>query len=635
MAVPAHDERDFEFANSFKLPIVPVIEPVTGAPHGDDFEKEAIVAVVRDPKTNRTLMEDWGPRRGNYAGMLFVGGGLDAGEDHVECALREIAEETGYTNVRFVGQTEVPVNNYYYSNVKGRHDKARMYGLLFELVGDERTAANLDEGEKNKFEVKWIANNEVANLLEDPGHKLIYEMLTSKAPYSGDGMLVNSGQFNGLSGIEAKRAITAWLFEKGIGRGATKYRLRDWIFSRQHYWGEPIPIIHCPKCGEVAVPDDQLPVVLPDIEHYEPTDSGESPLATVTDWVNVACPACGGDAKRETDTMPNWAGSSWYWLRYMDPHNDHAFADPKNLRYWGEVDLYLGGMEHTTLHLLYSRFWHEFLYDQKLVPLPEPYASRRGQGIVLAADGHKMSKSRGNVINPMDAINRYGADAFRLYVMFMAPYDETTPWSDERLGGVSRFIYRVWALGSELIEASQKTPEVSAASVGELTLAIDRMTHKTIKKIHEDLSGMRFNTMVAGLMEYVNFLNEPAIKSALASPEYAPVAARTVRSLILLIAPTAPHLAEELWQKLGQTGSVHVAAWPAYDPELIKDDEFTMIVQVNGKVRGQIVVPADISEADAINLASASRSAAPYLADGQIVKTIVVPRKVVNFVVRQ
>jgi leucyl-tRNA synthetase len=410
--------------------------------------------------------------------------------------------------------------------------------------------------------------------------------------------------------------------------------LRDWIFSRQHYWGEPIPVIHCPKDGVVPVPDKDLPVTLPEVEHYEPTDTGESPLAAITDWVNVKCPVCGGPAKRETDTMPNWAGSSWYWLRYMDPHNDQVFADPAKMKYWGQVNLYLGGMEHTTLHLLYSRFWNQFLYDRKLIPEPEPYAARRGQGIVLADDGRKMSKSLGNVINPTDIIARYGADAFRLYIMFMAPYDETTPWSDERLNGVSRFVHRVWALATELI--ANRTPAVSEAEInsGEIAASVDRATHKTLKKVHGDLEGLRFNTMVSTLMEFVNFLNEPKTKSALAQPANADLAQRTVRALILMLAPAAPHLTEELWHRLGEEGSVHTAPWPLYDPELIKDELVTVVVQVNGKVRGQIAASADAAEADIINLATAEPRVAAHLDGKNIANTVYVPRRLVNFVVK-
>jgi len=634
MAVPAHDERDWAFAKSHELPIKVVVEPVTGLVRPDAHEKEAIVAVVRDPKTNRVLMLDWGPRQADWGGMLFIGGGVEAHEtDLVAAAKREIAEETGYTDVELLKQSGVRVHNYYFSNPKRRYDLAHITPLLFELKSDRQVPTAMDDNEQGLFKQVWVEENEVLGKA-DSGHDICYRLLHDGAVYASEGPLTNSGQFDGLSGIEAKRAVTKWLFEQGIGRGATKYRLRDWIFSRQHYWGEPIPVVHCPKDGVVPVPDYQLPVTLPDVEHYEPTDTGESPLAAISDWVNTTCPKCGGPAKRETDTMPNWAGSSWYWLRYADPKNTQAFADPAKLQYWTPVDLYLGGMEHTTLHLLYSRFWNQFLYDQGLVPTPEPYAARRGQGIVLAADGRKMSKSIGNVINPTDIIARYGADAFRLYILFMAPYDETTPWSDERLNGVSRFVYRVWALAQDLIADRAPATGTAEINTGEIATIVDRATHKALKKVHDDLEGLRFNTMVSTLMEYANFLNEPKTRAALTDPANADLAQRTVRALVLMLAPAAPHITEELWHELGEEGSVHTAPWPAYDPALIKDDVVTVVVQVNGKVRGQLSVPADITEADLINLATAESHAAPYL-DGQIIaRTVVVPRKLVNFVVR-
>ncbi len=453
-------------------------------------------------------------------------------------------------------------------------------------------------------------------------------------PAVATGKLINSGQFDGLEGAEAKRAIVKYLEDKGSAKTAVKYKLRDWIFSRQHYWGEPIPIVHCEHCGAVPVPEDQLPITLPDVEHYEPTETGESPLAAITDWVNTACPKCDKPAKRETDTMPNWAGSSWYYLRYMDAHNDQAFASPEALKYWGEVDLYLGGMEHTTLHLLYSRFWHQFFYDQGLVPTPEPYAARRGQGIVLAADGRKMSKSIGNVVNPTDIIASYGADTLRLYILFMAPYDETTPWSEERLAGASRFVWRVWALAQELIEAHAFTRAMKPGPGDAFETEVDRATHKAIKKVHDELGGMRFNTAVSALMEYVNFLSDAKTKARLLEPASAALAWRALNTLVQLLAPITPHMSEELWHQLGYPGSVHVAGWPEYDPELIKDDVVVIVVQVNGKVRANLAMTPDATQSELAEAAKADPNVAKYLQDGQLLKTIVVPRKLVNFVVK-
>lgn len=454
--------------------------------------------------------------------------------------------------------------------------------------------------------------------------------------YTGYGPLVNSGEFNGLSSTEAKHAIVAALFEKGVGKGATKYKLRDWIFSRQHYWGEPIPIIHCDQCGAVPVPEDQLPVTLPEVKSYEPTDTGESPLAAITDWVDTTCPQCDAPAKRETDTMPNWAGSSWYYLRYTDPHNDHAFADRAKLDYWTPVNLYNGGMEHTTLHLLYSRFWHKFLYDQGLVPTPEPYAKRTAHGMILGPDGVKMSKSRGNVINPDHVVEQYGADTIRLYEMFMGPFDEQKAWSEDHLNGVSRFIYRIWSLAQDLMhpEEAGGSKTDSGSNLGTFATEVDRITHKTLKKVHHDIENMQFNTAVSSLMELVNFLVKPENRARLLADDAADLRHRTLRTLILMLAPFTPHLTEELWRQLGEVESIHLAAWPKYDTELIKDDLVTIVVQVNGKVRANLVAPVAATDLELTKLAQDDAHVAKYLADATIVKTIVVPRKLVNFVVK-
>jgi leucyl-tRNA synthetase len=639
MAVPAHDDRDNEFARTFDLPIIPVIEPVTGTPNGNDHEKEAIVAVVRNPRTGETLMLDWGPRQKNWGGTLFIGGGVEAHEtDLVEAAKREIAEETGYTDLKFISQAPIPVNSYYYSNVKDRHDRARMHGLLFELRSNSQETPNLDDGEKDKFKPVWIPDDKVLSTLGDPGHELIYRLLVRDEIYTGYGVLTNSGDFNGLEGAEAQHAIIKAIFDAGAGKHTTKYKLRDWIFSRQHYWGEPIPIIHCPTDGAVPVPETDLPVTLPVVDHYEPIDTGESPLAAIPEFVGTTCPKCGGPAKRETDTMPNWAGSSWYYLRYTDPHNAKAFADPAKLKYWTPVDLYNGGMEHTTLHLLYSRFWHKFLYDQGLVPTPEPYAKRTSHGMILGPDGQKMSKSKGNVINPDHVVEKYGADTIRLYEMFMGPFDEAKSWSEDHLAGVSRFLYRVWTLSQDLIEAHHHTPGAptgpSQENTGAFAASVDRRTHQTLKRVHDHIGDMSFNLMISALMEYINFLSEPKTKTALLEPQYAALAWRTLRTLILMLAPSAPHIAEELWEQTGGQGSVHVAAWPAYDPELIKEDVITVVVQINGKVRANLALPAGATDDDLKQAAHADPKVAAHLKGHTVLKTIVVPRKLVNFVVK-
>lgn len=453
-----------------------------------------------------------------------------------------------------------------------------------------------------------------------PITEVIEKPADAEGAYTGNGAMINSGEFDGLNSAEAREKIIEWLERDGKGRAKVTYKLRDWIFSRQHYWGEPIPIIHCDEHGAVAVPDDQLPVTLPDVEHYEPTDTGESPLAAITDWVDTTCPVCGKPAKRETDTMPNWAGSSWYYLRYFDARNDQAFADRKKLEYWGMVDMYLGGMEHTTLHLLYSRFWHQFFYDQGLVPTPEPYAARRGQGIILAADGSKMSKSKGNVINPNEVIDSgYGADALRVAIAFIAPYDLTTPWSPEGVAGTYRFLNRVWTLVQEHLEATGKSKSTEVISA----------THRTIKKVSYDLDHMQFNTAVSSMMELVNVLFKE--KTAGVGGEDWRFA---LTSLVQLAAPIAPHIAEELWNQLGNEGSVHRSQWPSWDDSLLVGDTMTIVVQVNGKLRAQLELAKDTPEADVKAQALANENVAKFIGGQDPLKVIYIPGRLVNVVVK-
>lgn len=436
------------------------------------------------------------------------------------------------------------------------------------------------------------------------------------------GEMINSGELNGLKNTEAGEKIITELEKRGAAKITVNYRLRDWIFSRQHYWGEPIPIIHCPDHGAVAVPDNQLPVTLPEIENYEPSDDGQSPLANVEEWVNTTCPECGQPAKRETDTMPNWAGSSWYYLRYYDPANDQAFADPEKLKYWADVDLYLGGMEHTTLHLLYSRFWHQFFYDQKLVPTSEPYGARRGQGIILAADGSKMSKSKGNVVNPTEIIDSgYGADAVRLAVAFLAPYDQTTPWSPEGVAGTHRFLQRTWTLIQEYIDAQDKGEDPN----DQLLKVINRAT----SKVNDDLEKMNFNTAIAALMDGVNQLYKIKAGNGFVAKEW-PV---TFNILLRLLAPYAPHTSEELWQQLGFEGSVHQADWPEADKKYLAQDIAVIVVQVNGKLRAQIECEPDTPEAEVVDKAKNHEKVAAHINGRPIKKTIFVKNRLINFVV--
>ena len=412
------------------------------------------------------------------------------------------------------------------------------------------------------------------------------------------GVMVNSGFLTGMTVDEAKGKITEWLSENGKGRSKVNFKLRDWVFSRQRYWGEPIPIVYCEKCGYVPLPEDQLPLKLPMVDSYEPTETGESPLAKMTDWVNTTCPHCGGKAVRETDTMPQWAGSSWYFLRYCDPHNDEALASKEALEYWTPVDWYNGGMEHTTLHLLYSRFWHKFLYDIGVVPTKEPYQKRTSHGMILGENGEKMSKSRGNVVNPDDIVNEYGADTMRLYEMFIGDFEKAAPWNSASIKGCKRFLDRVWNLQEIAVDGDDYRPELEAP------------IHRTIKKVTEDIDNLKANTAIAAMM---SLLNAIADTGAVTKGE--------LRTLTLLLNPFAPHMTEELWEQMGFGGTVTDQQWPAYDEAKCKDETVEIVVQLNGKVRAKLSIPAEMEAADAIE-------------NMQIVKEIYVKGKLVNLVVK-
>jgi leucyl-tRNA synthetase len=427
-----------------------------------------------------------------------------------------------------------------------------------------------------------------------------------------DGVLINSGEFSGLTSGEARKKMTEWLVQNDSGEKKINYHLRDWVFSRQHYWGEPIPIIYCDKCGTVPVNDVDLPVTLPEVERYEPTDNGESPLANISEWVNIVCPKCNGAARRETDTMPNWAGSSWYYFRYADPKNTATFADKALLRYWLPVDIYNGGMEHTTLHLLYSRFWHKFLYDEGLVPTPEPYKRRTSHGMILGEGGIKMSKSRGNVVNPDDVVKEYGADVLRVYEMFMGPFSDAIPWEPKSIIGAARFLEKIWNLYQESNQAKKQENNKTA----------EKLLHKTIKGVTEDIDNFKFNTAISKMMILIN---EIGADSSILQRE-------TGKDLAKILAPFAPHLAEEIWEKMGNKKSIFNEPWPKYDPALARDVDLELVVQVNGKVRDKITVAAGISEEDAKAAALGSEKIRQWLA-GKEPRKMIFTGKLISIVV--
>ncbi|MCI7264627.1 MAG: leucine--tRNA ligase [Eubacterium coprostanoligenes] len=422
------------------------------------------------------------------------------------------------------------------------------------------------------------------------------------------GVMTNSDFLTGMSVEEAKKAITEWLTKEGKGHQKVNFKLRDWVFSRQRYWGEPIPIVKCEKCGYVPLDESQLPLTLPNVESYEPTDTGESPLAKMTDWVNTTCPCCGGPAKRETDTMPQWAGSSWYFLRYCDPHNDKELISKEAAEYWTPVDWYNGGMEHTTLHLLYSRFWHKFLYDIGVVPTSEPYQKRTSHGMILGENGEKMSKSRGNVVNPDEIVDTYGADTMRLYEMFIGDFEKAAPWNSDSIKGCKRFIEKFWNLQEKVVDGDEYTPEMEA------------LMHKTIKKVTYDIDNLKANTAIAAMMTLVNELSAKGCNKA------------ELKTLTILLNPFAPHVTEEMWDVMGFGGMVNQAKWPEYDEEKTKENDVEIVIQIMGKVRAKITVPVDMAKDDVLATAKAEPKIAELLDGKEIKKEVYVPGKLVNFV---
>jgi len=429
--------------------------------------------------------------------------------------------------------------------------------------------------------------------------------------YTGEGEMVNSPVINGLRGKEAINKMIEYIEKKGIGKRKVNYKLRDWVFSRQRYWGEPIPLVHCEDCGWVAIPESELPLTLPEVESFEPMDNGESPLANITEWVNTTCPKCGKPAKRETDTMPQWAGSSWYFLRYCDPHNDKELASKEELDYWMNVDWYNGGMEHTTLHVLYSRFWHKFLYDIGVVNTKEPYQKRTSHGMILGENGEKMSKSRGNVINPDDVINEVGADAFRVYEMFIGAFDLATPWSTNGVKGCYKFLERVWNMQNMVVEGDTYSKE------------LENSVHKLIKKVSDDIEKMKFNTAIAAMM---SFVNECYKKGSVTKAEF--------KTFLTLLNPFAPHITEELWQLQGFLGTIAQSSWPTYDEAKTIDDEVEIVIQVCGKIRAKKVVSASLSKEELEKVVLESDEVKALTEGKEIVKVIVVPGKLVNLVVK-
>lgn len=618
MAVPAHDERDYAFAKHFNLPIIEVVEPQTGTPQQNPEFRRSIVAIVRNPRTNEFLSINWGSKMG---GHLFIGGGREEHEDIAECAMREIREETGYQNVRLVAKTG-RIHHGYFAASKNVARQIEAHGLLFELADEQRTTAALEPDEQGKFTVEWLPQAEVEQKISDELHATVYRTLVKGERYHGEGIMTNSGDYDGRQSAAVREQIVEDLAEHG-GRERINYKIRDWLISRQRYWGAPIPIIHCPKDGIVPVPEDQLPVRLPDLKEFQPSGDGRSPLARARDWVEVDCPKCGDKAERETDTMDGFACSSWYFLRFADPKNNQAAFSRELAEKWLPVDAYVGGAEHAVMHLLYARMWTKVMFDEGLISFDEPFTALRNQGLLLAPDGSKFSKSKGNGVDPEDIIaSGYGADALRTTILFLAPFDQTTPWSPEGLGGVYRFLNRLWTLAQDI---SGHTGNNDTAKNTRLLVTV----HKAIKKVTEDMHDLGYNTAIAALMELVNEL----YKISAAKPaDYGNETWRwAIKTAAQLVSPFAPHLAEELWHQFGGEGTVTLSQWPAYDESLLVQDTVTIVIQVNGKVRAKLAMSPASTQEEVQAKALADEHVRRFVG-GEPKKVVYVPGKLLNIV---
>lgn len=613
MAVPAHDERDFEFAKKYNLEIKNVIEPCfwqTTEPgkikeNKPFVERDAICAIVKHWEKDEYI----GLRWKKVSWQTLITGGVEKNQTEEDAARAEIIEETGYKNLKLIKKLPMGHSKFYHVP-KEENRFAHFHVFYFELENDEQE--EISKIEKENHEVIWVAKDKVEQFLTPASQKYAWQLLNGEkeAAYIEDGILVNSEEYNNLESSEAREKLTAWLEENKLGQKKINYKMRDWVFSRQRYWGEPIPIIHCEKCGAVAVPEDQLPVILPEVENYEPTGTGESPLASIIDWVNTTCPKCGGKGRRETNTMPQWAGSSWYYLRFIDSKNSSALVDKDLEKEWMPVDLYVGGAEHATRHLLYARFWHKFLYDIGAVSTKEPFKRLVHVGLILAEDGRKMSKRWGNVVNPDDIISQFGADAMRVYEMFMGPFTQSIAWSTKGVVGTKRFLEKVWKIQEK----------ISRQEI--VNNKLNNLIHKTIKKVGEDIENFRFNTAVSALMILANEMDKQEN-----------IQITNFQILIILLSPFAPHLAEELWEKLGHKESIFKEEWPEYDSKMIKDEEVELVIQVNGKVRDKITVSADISEEKAKKIAVESEKIKKYIEKKEIKKIIFIKGKLISIVI--
>lgn len=630
MAVPAHDERDNEFAKKFDLSIRQVIAQDFGTVLSDTVDVTGAVVIVYDEQSKKFL----GIKTGTNKGLWLSGGGTEANETFEETAIRELAEETGfktYTSIHALGD---PVYSYYFNDVKKVNKRSYGQGFLFVVDKDSQTEPARESHET--FELGWYTYDELVAGVEkvQGGVEHWLEMLRRAKRvidgeelevFYGDGIVVNSGPFDGTSSAEARDLIIQHLKRKGLAREKTNYKIRDWSVSRQRYWGAPIPIVHCKKDGIVLVPDDQLPVVLPELEDFAPSGDGRSALARATDWLNVKCPSCGGPAERETDTLDTYICSSWYMLRYFDPKNEEKIFDSAVVNKWMPIDFYNGG-DHATAHMIYARFVTRFFHRLGLVDNPEPFNKFLFNGKVTASDGTMFSKSKGNGVDPLEIINQgYGADALRTYLMFAAPLDLWIRWDPQGVPGAYRFLSRVWNLVQEFLD-KQKTEDEKS---GEQAVTVLQVTHRTIKKVTEDIEDQKYNTAIAAMMKLTNdlYLLKKDGFADRSSWQFA------LESLVALVAPFAPHIADELWHDLGRDDSVQRDSWPRWDEAYLVSDTITLAVQINGKVRAEITIDTNASREDTEKAALANERVQEFMDGKQPKKVIVVPGRIVNIVV--
>jgi leucyl-tRNA synthetase len=670
MAVPAHDQRDFEFATKFNLPIINVVNPQSirsDSKKASEFIKnDKIVAVVVNDKSE-VLTVNWGKKLG---GRLLIGGTVEKGESPTDTAIREVREETGYNDLEVVNVGEETYNYKYFAFSKQKHYEASTKFVYLKLKSDSRVDQKLDKSEENNFSVEWVSFATAEKDIVEPLHKYGFDKFILGKCFGGEGTMTNSGKYDGLSSSTAREKIVADLDASNLAVEVTNYKLRDWVFSRQRYWGEPFPIVWVSETdykkanGDVAkwlpkiavtkpdgdktlyavpIPDTKLPVVLPEVDDFKPQGLGKGPLALNTEWCNVWFNSASGEtvsqkdkkpegdvwveASRETDTMPNWAGSSWYYLRYADPHNDKELASKEKLNMWLPVNWYNGGMEHTTLHLLYSRFWHKFLFDIGVVNGSEPYKKRTSHGLILSEDGTKMSKSVGNVVDPLEVVESYGSDTLRLYICFIGPFEQAVSWNMAGVAGCRRFIDRLWVLAQDFMTETSDVKLTDSIKNEQLA----RVIAETNKKVSEDIPKLGFNTAVASLMTAVNELYR--IRKELPYSEAPEDWLMTFNQLVLIATPFIPHVSMELWEQFKFEDSPLTTTWPMWDEKALINSEVTIAIQVNGKLRGEVTVPIESAESVIVDAAKNDAKVKPHLEGKKVIKTIYIQNKLVNFVV--